>query len=505
LRTPRNGKTILLGEDDSEVRNYLEMALKCQGYGVEVARDGEEVISAFREHKTAISAVLLDIIMPRKDGLEVLREIRDVDTAIPVIMVSGASSPVNVVEAVKIGATDFLGKPVSHEDLGKAIQKALFVNGVPELPEAEEQPSHVFRGNNAQMQQIHALLGQIGWSEVPVLITGETGVGKEVIARELHNRSPRANKPFLKLNCAALPSELVESELFGYDRGAFTGAFQRKPGMFEMADQGTIMLDEIGDMDFKLQAKLLQVLQDQKFQRLGGKDTVSVDVRVVAATHRDLEQSIEQGTFREDLYYRLNVISLRLPPLRERSDEILPLANFLLRKHSPAGQAPPPIPPVLKQALIAHRWPGNIRELENLMRRFVILRDAETIANDLQSKAARSGSAARVPGSGNNGASGLPGINGHASVAAPASSADPILEQVAKAKHQAEAEAILAALNTTHWNRKKAAALLHIDYKGLLYKMKKLGIEDNFVSFLPGRANSASGEEKAITADQSES
>ena len=193
------------------------------------------------------------------------------------------------------------------------------------------------------MKEIQALVAQIGWSEAPVLIQGETGTGKEVIARELHAQSPRANKPFLKLNCAALPSELVESELFGYERGAFTGAFQKKAGMFELADGGTILLDEIGDMDVRLQAKLLQVLQDQEFQRIGGKETIKVDVRVMAATHRDLEKAIADRSFREDLYYRLNVIKCVLPPLRERREDIVPLAEFLMKRHAVPGVPMPAI------------------------------------------------------------------------------------------------------------------------------------------------------------------
>ena len=230
----------------------------------------------------------------------------------------------------------------------------------------------------------------MGWSEAPILIQGETGSGKEVLARELHDRSPRSDKPFLKLNCAALPAELVESELFGYERGAFTGAFQRKPGMFELADKGTLMLDEIGDMDVKLQAKLLQVLQDQEFQRLGGRETIRVDVRVVAATHRDLEESVLKQTFREDLYYRLNVINLRIPPLRERKEDIIPLAEFLLKRHVPAGTAAPALTTKMKEVLASYRWPGNVRELENVVRRYIVFGSADQIVRELQAKATRS-------------------------------------------------------------------------------------------------------------------
>jgi two-component system response regulator AtoC len=319
------------------------------------------------------------------------------------------------------------------------------------------------------MNEIHALVGQIGWSEAPVLIQGETGSGKEVLARELHAQSPRANKLFLKLNCAALPSELVESELFGYERGAFTGAFQKKAGMFEVADGGTLLLDEIGDMDVRLQAKLLQVLQDQEFQRIGGKATIKVDVRVMAATHCDLEKSITERTFREDLYYRLNVINVYLPALRERPEDIIPLAEFILEKHSPQNTTLAPITGKLKEAMMAYRWPGNVRELDNVVRRLLVLRDADLVARELMAKTSRK--LLRQ----------VPVAEGHGDTQE--AEASPILEQVIKAKQRAETEAILAALQSTRWNRKQAAALLEIDYKALLYKMKKLGLEDQSTRF----------------------
>jgi two-component system response regulator AtoC len=317
------------------------------------------------------------------------------------------------------------------------------------------------------MAEMEGLLTQIGASEAPVLIQGETGSGKEVVAREIHARSPRANRLFLKLNCAALPSELVESELFGYERGAFTGAFQKKAGMFETADGGTILLDEIGDMDVRLQAKLLQVLQDREFQRIGGKETIRVDVRVLAATHRDLEKAIQDRSFREDLYYRLNVINLEIPPLRERKQDIVALAEILLAKHAGPSNPIPPLSAELKAAMLAWHWPGNVRELENTMRKLLVFSDPAQIAQDLRALAARKPLAT---------ASSAGAAPATAIERAPADS--PILEQVTRAKRQAEAEAILAALNATRWNRKQAALLLKIDYKALLYKMKKLGVDE---------------------------
>lgn len=457
-------RTILIGEDDCEVRGYLEMATRDMGYETILAQDGEEVLSCLKGTEP-IHAVLLDIMMPQKDGIETLREIRSWNNSLPIIMVSDASLPINVVEAMKIGATDFLSKPVDHDELRAAIKRATELGPTSQvLPEASatgKGSGKLFVGDSREMSAIAQMLRDIASSDVPVLIRGETGVGKEVVARELHALSLRSRKPFLKLNCAALPPELVESELFGYERGAFTGAFQKKPGMFELADGGTLLLDEIGDMEFRLQAKLLQVLQDQEFQRVGGKETIRVDVRVLAATHQNLERAIAKRRFREDVFYRLNVISLDIPPLRDRKEDLIPLADFLIRKNSPA--VPPVLTPALKQAILEYHWPGNIRELENVMRRYIILGGPESIIRELRSKMV----AACVEETNLLGNDVIP------------IESTPILAQVTKAKQDAESSAILAALSSTRWNRKQAAVLLKIEYKALLYKMKKLGISDD--------------------------
>lgn len=343
--------------------------------------------------------------------------------------------------------------PVASEEFPNAPGDAQFVSA-----------NSRFVAASSSMRRLSSVICRVSSSDAPVLIQGETGAGKEVVARQLHLTSRRAAGPFLKVNCAALPSELIESELFGYERGAFTGANQNKPGMFELADSGIILLDEIGDMELRLQAKLLQVLQDQQFYRLGGKEAIHVNVRVIAATHRDLESAVANGTFRADLFYRLNVIDLHVPPLRERREDIVPLANLMLERHGVSGM-PVAVPPVLRQALLEYNWPGNVRELENIVRKLLILGNAEAIALELHTRQ-------------KNNAGFSPAQVHHDDQA-------PLLDEISKAGGDAEAAAIRAALETARWNRKAAARLLGAGYKALLYRMKKLGITDVDAPVIP--------------------
>jgi two-component system response regulator AtoC len=315
-------------------------------------------------------------------------------------------------------------------------------------------------------EELESVLEQVSPFDVPVLIQGETGAGKEIVARMLHARSRRWNKPFLKLNCAALPAELIESELFGYERGAFTGANKSTPGKFELANGGTIFLDEIGDMDVSLQAKLLQVLQDREYLPLGAREPIRVDVRIIAATHRDLEEAIEIGQFREDLYYRLDVFNIKVPPLRERKEDILELAQVLLERHSIPDRAIPEVTPQLEEALLTHTWPGNVRELENLMRRFLICADAEVLEAELwrRMRTCQDRTATTVemtPKS--KGAASRTGL--------------PDIKTLRQNRDAEEARVILSVLASTRWNRKQAARSLGMDYKALLYRMKRLGID----------------------------
>ena len=459
---------VLIAEDEPDIRDYLALSLRCRGYEVEQAENGNEVLSFLKQKDNGVSLVLLDIMMPWKDGIETLREIRQLDKTLPVVMLSGISAATTIIQTMKCGADDYLTKPVTDEQLFGMIEatlatrEAAYTSSKKALAQIPQKRSN---NGSSWMKTMETVLNQVGLSEAPVLLQGETGAGKEVLARMLHAASPRAGRPFLKVNCAALPSELVESELFGYERGAFTGAFKSKPGKFDMADEGTIFLDEIGDMDYRLQAKLLQVLQDQEFHRLGGSETIRVNVRVMAATHSDLEKAMREGRFREDLYYRLNVINLHVPALRDRPDEILPLAEYFLRKHATPGAVALEITPSLSDALLAYHWPGNVRELENVARKYLALRDPEAVAQDLSLKTQR-GSQPMAPASRASQPQGV----------ATATDA-PTLENVTEARRQAEIDAILTALNRTRWNRKEAATALRVDYKALLYKMKKLGID----------------------------
>lgn len=507
--------TILIAEDEPEVRDYLGVALNCEGYEVEFAQNGEEVVTFLERDGARVSLLLLDLIMPCKDGFETLREVRQGWPGLPVITLSGSCTPANVATVLKAGALDFLSKPIAHGDLLRAIEGALNppnLDSSAVMTKGTRTAECCVLSSGTWSQRVNALLERVGGSDVPVLMRGETGVGKEVLARRLHEQSRRASRPFLKLNCAALPSELVESELFGYERGAFTGAFKNTPGKFEMANGGTILLDEIGDMDFKLQAKLLQVLQDREFLRLGAKETCKVDVRVMAATHCNLEEAIEEGRFREDLYYRLNIIEVHVPPLRERKDEIVSLSEFFLHKYAPNDALE--VPPRLRQALLEHDWPGNVRELENVIRKFLVFRSVDTIVNELRRKSKKGprliassvlpaseaqetqtsphpashsfdshGRVTPMPEPDDNGAAGsqTSTVNSAAPIALrPNGAASPahtsILAEVEQARKKAEIDAILSALNSTLWNRKQAAKLLKVDYKALLYKMKKLGI-----------------------------
>jgi transcriptional regulator with GAF, ATPase, and Fis domain len=336
-------------------------------------------------------------------------------------------------------------------------------------------------GNGSRMAEVRDLIQRVADIDVTVLIRGESGTGKELVARALYAGSPRRDKPFVKVNCAALPTELLESELFGFERGAFTGALQQKPGKFEFANHGTMFLDEIGEMSPPLQAKLLQVLQDGEFSRLGGKHDVHVDVRIIAATNRSLEQAVADGHFREDLFFRLNVVSINVPPLRERRDEIPMLSEHFLKKYSAQYNKPQVVLSAeIMRLFMEHDWPGNVRELENLIKRAVVLGDENPIRRDLNHNLALAAQRLAAPAATSTVAPpAAPAAAGPASITAAAAEAGHYsLKDISRtAAREAERELILKMLQHTRWNRKETAGLLGISYKALLYKIKENGLD----------------------------
>jgi two-component system response regulator AtoC len=472
-------------DDDPAFAEYLQTLLAARGYTVDAYPSGPSLLEALRAGP-APQVVLLDVLMPGLDGLQTLRAIRQTRPDTQVIMLSGRRTPATIVEAVRLGAADYVLKPGDPDGMGEAALEAAIRNALERealsaevarlSARLEEEPdgAQACWATGASMQPILAMVERVASSDVSVLLHGESGVGKEVLARELHRRSPRRHRPFIKVNCAALPTDLLESELFGHEKGAFTGAGTSRVGKFEIADQGTIMLDEIAEMPVALQAKLLHVLQDRQLTRLGSNRPIDVNVRVVAATNRDLEAMRRDGTFREDLYYRLQVIEIHVPPLRERREEIPLLAEFFLAKYAGVYRRPPARPSrALLDALVAYPWPGNVRELENMMKRLVVLQDEAFVLAEIAR--ARPEPAPPKP------------VNGSAAPPAsrflPPPDDDAIgvdLPSVARAAAlEAERAAIDHALARFHWNRRKAAQYLHVSYKTLLNKMKECGISES--------------------------
>jgi DNA-binding NtrC family response regulator len=375
---------IVVADDDPGIGRILRDRLKEFGHEVEHVADGVEALRA----SEGADLLLLDLQMPRMDGFEVLDSLGGRQGAPLVIVITAHGDMDKAVRAMRAGAYDFIGKPFDAATIHLVVQRALETRGLKRQVHTLRQEvgrRHLWvRGSDAAMGRIGETVERVAPSNATVLLLGETGTGKEVVARALHWQSPRREQPFVAVNCALLTGELLESELFGHERGAFTGADRARAGRVETARGGTLFLDEIGDLPQALQAKLLRLLQEKEYERLGSDRTQRADVRVVAATHRDLSAAIRQGTFREDLYYRLKVISVRIPPLRERAGDILPLAHWLLDKHaSEAGRKPPRLSDGVEQALVRYPWPGNVRELSNVMERFVLLAGATVELCDL--------------------------------------------------------------------------------------------------------------------------
>ena len=459
---------ILVVDDEPQVVNFLRTLLEIQAYKVETVSNGLDAVRRIQEGPLP-NLVLLDVVMPGFDGLETLGRITKIRPGIKVVMLSGVVDPRTIVEAIRLGAQDYLPKPFQKAELEAVIKRVLGHFGPePEEAAALETAEQVeddlyFLAACESMRNIRRQVGMIAAVDVPVLILGESGTGKEVLARLIHKLSPQAGQKFLKVNCAALPDDLLESELFGFEAGAFTGATRSKPGRFELCEKGTILLDEIGEMPPALQAKLLQVLQDHQFSRLGGRSLVKVDVRILAATNVDIPQALASRKLREDLYYRLNAFSLTLPALRERQEEIpILLQHFMARFAVRYSRNPLPLAPALVDAAIEHSWPGNLRELENFVKRYLILGDEHQAIQELRAHARNA-----------------IGVCGYSPAPARATLGD-LKSIVRDLKDEAEIKAIGEALEHTKWNRKAASRLLNISYKALLYKIREYGLEDDY-------------------------
>ncbi len=455
--------------DDAEgMRHYLASLLELRGYAVDTAEDGRSAL-ALLEAGAAPDVVVLDVMMPGLDGLETLRMIKESHPDLPVVMLSVVGKASTIVEAMQAGAADYLNKPFEEDEIELTLSKVLDRSRLERererlREELEEHGEHTVWKSDA-MRRIREVIEQTSDTDVTFLIQGESGVGKEIIARTVHELSSRAEGPFVKVNCAALPEELLESELFGYEKGAFTGAHARKFGKFEVAHKGTIFLDEIGEMSPGLQAKLLQVLQDSEFTRLGGHREVVVDVRVVCATHRPLLDMVQDGQFREDLYFRLNVVNVQVPPLRERRDEMRDLVETFLDRYSIRYDRPRrELSTELMSAFERYAFPGNVRELENMIKRVVVLESEDSILDEL---------ARREAGERRN-RSLLQGLLEEIEETA---GEVPLREVGRRFAHEAERETIEQALQRTQWNRKKAAKLVNVSYKTLLQKIRDCGLE----------------------------
>lgn len=367
--------TVLIVDDEEGIRESLSEILEDEGYSIVTAGSGEETIKMIQEQ--APDLILLDVWLPKMDGIQTLQEIKALKREIPVIMISGHGNIEIAVKATRIGAYDFLEKPLSLERVLLSSRRAIERSALErENKDLKENLSKKWKliGESPPMKALHAQVEMAAQSNSRVLITGESGSGKELVARLLHGKSNRAERPFVEVNCAAIPHELIESELFGHEKGSYTGALERKRGKFELADNGTLFLDEIGDMSLQTQSKVLRVIETQEFQRVGGNTNIKVDVRIIAATNKELAEEIKKSNFREDLFFRLNVIPISVPPLRAHKEDIPTLVDYFIESLAVEyGQTPKRITPEAIKSLQEYEWPGNIRELKNLIERLVIM------------------------------------------------------------------------------------------------------------------------------------
>ena len=515
--SPSAPRRILIADDEPNLRKVLGSLLRREGYEVVEARDGEEALSLLAQSQSAgreVACLITDLRMPRLDGMTLFRRAIVDYPDLKIIIWTAYGRITESVEAVKHGAFDYIEKGADQDYILQVVRKALSSFELDQKAERSDPrggnlPSHLGRfgliGTSGALRQCFGLIDKVADTPSTVLITGESGTGKELVARALHEHSSRNGEAFIKINCAAIPKTLMESELFGYEKGAFTGAVSQKPGRFELADKGTLFLDEIGELPVEMQVKLLRVLQESEFERVGGIKTLRVDVRVIAATNRDLVREVAQGNFREELFYRLNVVPISLPPLRERQQDIpLLVTHFIAKFNERLKKAVTGIAPEALEALVRYPFPGNIRELENILERAVLLSEsavlglrdlpattvsAAPVVSAVSSASAMVGSWSSAAGAGiGGGATGLPGAptySANPSAAEPASAGLPssgprpassLKEIVRLETERVEREMILKALEQTGGNVTQAARQLRISRKSLQTKMKELGL-----------------------------
>ncbi|MCX8116845.1 MAG: sigma-54 dependent transcriptional regulator [Desulfobacterota bacterium] len=467
-------QTILVVDDDKSIRYSLMRMLEGE-YTVLTAPNGEEALSQMKASSPDL--ILMDIRMPGRGGIEVLKEIKAIDPKALVILMTAYGTTETAIEAMKHGAFDYILKPFPIQQMRELVQKAmtlrrLMKQEVTVAPEpAPQREEEQIVGSSPKMQEIYKVIGQVAPSDVTVLLRGESGTGKELIARAIYQHSLRSNHLFMPVNCAAIPDTLLESELFGHEKGAFTGALTRRIGKLEQCHGGTVFLDEIGDMSLSTQAKLLRVLQEKCFERLGGRETIRVDIRLIVATHKDLEEMILRGEFREDLYYRLNVVSIKIPPLRERKEDIPALVSYFLRRFNrELKKEISGVTPAALEKILAYHWPGNVRQLENVVKRAMLFCQGDWILEDhllLEGEEKQEGTADRLPKN-------LEGLyDALFEALAPKSSIRGDLDLISAI----EKEMILRALRKTKGNQVQAASLLGINRSTLRGKMEKYHIK----------------------------
>lgn len=450
---------ILVVDDEANIRTVLSAMLKKEGYEVALAADGRQALKILQDENCAV--IITDSKMPNMDGMALLSQIIKNYPGIPVIIITAHGTIATAVDALKKGAFDYITKPFDQQELTDLIHKAVKARQLNKLElvlNPEEAARDGLMGRSAGILAIYDTIRQVAPTTTTIFITGETGTGKELIASAIHRHSPRAHGAFIKINCAAISANLMESELFGYEKGAFTGAVVTKPGKFELAHRGTLFLDEVGELPKDMQVKLLRVIQEQEFERVGGLRTIKVDVRLITATNRNLAQDVKEKKFREDLYYRLNVFPIHVPPLRSRGEDVLPLADFFLNKFNKKfGKTVTALAPLVQERLVAYHWPGNVREMENVMETMVLLAKSDVLTMEFLPEVIKTKLTVSEP-------------------AQPDSSPRPMRKIVKDQQAEIEKQAIIMILDECGGNVTKAALQLGLSRTGLQLKMKKYNL-----------------------------